>query len=325
MQTVQSAINTSVASSPQEDSMAEAITPTELVDALVRFIGSFSIETTPKEGARISSFSDHLERGRRVYIAHVAGTPYAELISFAARLRREGFEPVMHLTARDMPSKAMLSDTVARYVGESGATQILLIAGDMPSPTGEYADTITILRTGLLEKNGIKTIGLAGHPEGSKAIGEARLREALKAKNAYAKETDAKLHLVTQFGFEPEPFIEWERRIREDGLNSLPIHIGIPGLASFPTLLRFAVECGVGASVRALRSRAGSLAKLAMVAQPDDLVLGIARYCARTPNTLIAAPHFFPFGGLKKTAEWLKAIQARRIELTSNASGFTVR
>jgi methylenetetrahydrofolate reductase (NADPH) len=231
----------------------------------------------------------------------------------------------MHVTARDMPSKAVLDDTLKRYVGESGAERILLIAGDMPSPSGEYADTISILRTGLLEKNGIKSIGLAGHPEGSKAIGDVRLKEALKAKNAYAKESSAKIHLVTQFGFEPGPFIDWEKRIREEGLNTLPIHIGMPGLASFPTLLRFAVECGVGASVRALRSRAGSLAKLATVAQPDDLALGIARYCQETRSTLIAAPHFFPFGGLKKTAEWLKAIAARRIELNGDATGFSVR
>jgi methylenetetrahydrofolate reductase (NADH) len=303
--------------------MAEA-TKADLVDALVSFMSKFSIETTPKEGARIASFADHLDRGRRVYIAHIAGTPYTDLIAFAARLSREGFEPVMHLTARDMPSKAALGDTLERYVGESGAERILLIAGDMPSPAGEFADTISILRTGLLEKNGIKSIGLAGHPEGSKTISDARIAEALKAKNAYAKESSAKLHLVTQFGFEPQPFIDWEKRIREEG-NELPIHIGMPGLASFPTLLRFAVECGVGASVRALRTRAGSLTKLATVAQPDDLALGIARYWRETPDTLIEGPHFFPFGGLKKTAEWLKAIAARKIELNSAATGFSVR
>jgi methylenetetrahydrofolate reductase (NADPH) len=181
------------------------------------------------------------------------------------------------------------------------------------------------LRAGVFEKHGIKSISLAGHPEGSKAIGDVRLRQAIIDKNAYAKDTTAKLTLVTQFGFEPEPFIAWEKMLRAEGINSLPIHVGVAGLASFPTLLRFAVECGAGASIRALKSRAGSLAKLATVAQPDDLVLGLARHKQEQPASLIQGAHFFPFGGVKKTAEWLNAIAAGRIELNSDASGFSVR
>jgi len=314
------------AKSPHEETMNQAETSAgELVDAITRFAAKFTIETTPKEGARIASYGEYLQRGQQVYIAHIAGTPYTELITLAARLRREGFEPVMHLTARDMPGKAMLEEVIKSYRGEADGKEILLIAGDMPSPAGDFTDTISILRTGVLERLGIARIGLAGHPEGNKTIGDARLHEALKAKNDYARQSDAKIHLVTQFGFEAAPFIAWEKRIREEGLNTLPIDIGMPGLASFPTLLRFAVECGAGASIRALRSRAGSLAKLATVAQPDDLLLGIARDVATTPQTLITAPHFFPFGGLKKTAEWLKAILAQRIELNADKTGFSVR
>lgn len=295
-----------------------------LIDAITGFAAKFSIETTPKEGVRLSSYADYLPKDTRVYIAHIAGTPYTDLISLAGRLRKEGFEPVMHLTARDMPNASVLDDVLAHYTGEAGAQEILLIAGDMPSPTGDFADTITILRGGILEKRGIKAVGLAGHPEGSKTIGEARVREALKAKSAYAKETSMKLRLVTQFGFEAAPFIAWEKQLRAEGIT-LPVHVGIPGPASFPTLLRFAVECGVGASIRALRSRAGSFAKLATVSHPDDVLLGIVKATRDTPGSLIQGPHFFPFGGLKKTAEWLKAIAAHKIELNADGTGFTAR
>ena len=296
----------------------------DLIDAIAGFASKFSIETTPKESARLSSYADYLPKGTRVYIAHIAGTPYTDLIALAGRLHKEGFEPVMHLTARDMPNASVLDDVLARYTGEAGAKEVLLIAGDMPSAIGDFTDTITILRTGILEKRGIKAVGLAGHPEGSKTIGEARVREALKAKNAYAQETSIKLRLVTQFGFEAAPFIAWEKQLRAEGIT-LPVHIGIPGPASFPTLLRFAAECGVGASMRALRSRAGSFAKLATVSHPDDVLLGIAKAVSETPGSLIQGPHFFPFGGLKKTAEWLKAITARKIELNADGAGFTAR
>ena len=295
-----------------------------LIDAIADFASKFSIETTPKEGARLASYADYLPKGTRVYIAHIAGTPYTDLIALAARLRKEGFVPVMHLTARDMPNQSTLDDVLARYTGDAGAEEVLLIAGDMPSPAGEFADTITILRTGTLEKRGIKAIGLAGHPEGSKTIGEARVREALKAKNTYAKETSMKLRLVTQFGFESAPFIAWEKQLRDEGIT-LPVQVGIPGPASFPTLLRFAAECGVGASIRALRSRASSFMQLATTSHPDDVLLGIAAGVRETPGSLIVGPHFFPFGGLKKTAEWLKAIAARKIEINSDGSGFSTK
>ena len=295
----------------------------DLIDAITNFASGFSIETTPKEASRLQSYSDYLPKGTRVYIAHIAGTPYADLIELTGRLRKEGFEPVVHLTARDMPNASTLDDVVARYTAEGGQ-ELLLIAGDMPSPTGEFADTITILRTGILEKRGIKAVGLAGHPEGSKVIGEARVRDALIAKDAYAKETSMKLRLVTQFGFEAAPFIAWEKRLREDGIT-MPVHVGIPGPASFPTLLRFAAECGVGASIRALRSRASSFVQLATTSHPDDVLLGIAKGVRETPGSLIRGPHFFPFGGLKKTAEWLKAIAARKIELNAEGTGFTTR
>ena len=231
--------------------MTAKLTGAALVDAIARFAAKYSIETTPKESARIGNYGEHLSPGQRIYIAHIAGSPYNELITLAARLRKEGFEPVMHVTARDMPNKATLDDVIARYTGEAGGKQVLLIGGDMPSPTGDFADTITILRTGVFERHGIASVGLAGHPEGSKAIGEPRLSEALKAKNDYARQTNLKLRIVTQFGFEAQPFIDWERNIRESGLNALEIYVGMPGLASFPTLLRFAVECGAGPSIRA--------------------------------------------------------------------------
>jgi methylenetetrahydrofolate reductase (NADPH) len=297
----------------------------KLSEAVVSFLRKFTIESTPKEGDRIANFGEYLDKGRWIYIAHVGGTPYTEQISMAKRLKGEGFEPVLHITARDLTSEAMLDDILTRYAGEAGGTNILLIAGDLPKPAGEFDNTVKVLRTGLLERHGIKRLGLAGHPEGNKNIPEEAARAALKAKNEYARETDIELRLVTQFGFEAEPYIAWERQIREEGLNSLKIYAGVPGLASFTTLLRFAAECGVGASMRALRSRAGSLAKLATVAEPDELVTGLAKHQQDNPDTLIEAPHFFPFGGLKKTANWLNAIFSNGVEMNASGQGFRAR
>src|SRR5262249_44180308 len=159
-----------------------------------------------------------------------------------------------------------------------------------------------ILDSGVLEKYRIRTIGVAGHPEGHPSIGDSILREALRRKNEYARKTGAKVYVVTQFVFAHEPIVKWEESYAED-IGELPVVVGLPGLASARTLLKFAVDCGVGASLQAFTKRAGRLTRLLTVSTPDHIIVGLARYRTRQPQTRIAGVHFFPFGGFKRTAE----------------------
>ena len=59
------------------------------------------------------------------------------------------------------------------------------------SPLGPYSDTMQLLDTGVLDKAGMKTIGLAGHPEGSPDMSDEAIWEAVKWKNEYNQRTDA--------------------------------------------------------------------------------------------------------------------------------------
>jgi methylenetetrahydrofolate reductase (NADPH) len=60
-------------------------------------------------------------------------------------------------------------------------------------------------------------------------------------------------------------------------LDGLPVTVGLPGLASAKTLLKYAMDCGVGASLQAFSKRAASLTKLLTVSAPDDIIVGARR------------------------------------------------
>ena len=83
-----------------------------------------------------------------------------------------------------------------------------------------------------------------------------------------------------------------------------PVRIGVAGPAHLATLVRFALTCGIGASLRMLRDRPGSVARLLGDVGPDELVRQVADGLAAMPGHGVTGFHFFPFGGVEKTAAW---------------------
>src|SRR3546814_12435059 len=53
-----------------------------------------------------------------------------------------------------------------------------------------FDSSMAILETGLFDKHGVETIGVAGHPEGSPDIAPAALEAALAWKNAFAERSE---------------------------------------------------------------------------------------------------------------------------------------
>jgi methylenetetrahydrofolate reductase (NADPH) len=284
-------------------------------------VANYSIETTVRESSRIERYGDLVRPGTELYIPHVPGTEPHETVALAARLRKEGMEPVPHIVARRQESAAALDDWLARFVGEAGVRQVLVVAGDIAQPIGEFESALQILERGFIEKHGIRKVGVAGHPEGHKDVKDAVLRDAIVRKNAYASKTGSDVYIVTQFVFLPAPVIAWEST--NGDVNKLPIKVGLPGLATLKTLLKYAIDCGAGPSLAAVSKHATNLTKLVTVSAPDEVVVGLASYREQQPSTRLSGVHFFPFGGLKRTAEWLAKIARGEFELT-NKGGFDV-
>ncbi|MDG1470963.1 MAG: methylenetetrahydrofolate reductase [Ascidiaceihabitans sp.] len=271
------------------------------------FLQGYSIEVMPRTAAKVDNFADILPKGTRVYIAHIEGTPIDEMVDTAKRLNGEGFDVMPHFPARIIADQAMLNDWIARYAGEAGVNQALLLAGGVDKPHGDFESSMQLLDSGAFDKAGFKRLHVAGHPEGNKDIdpsgGMKNVDDALRWKQDFSNRTDAKMALATQFAFEAGPIIEWADNLKDAGID-LPIHIGIAGPAKLQTMIKFAIACGVGPSLRVLQRRAKDVTKLLLPFEPTEVISELAAHKAANPEFNIEQVHFFPLGGIKTNATW---------------------
>ena len=113
------------------------------------------------------------------------------------------------------------------------------------------------------------------------------------------------VRIVTQFGFDAEKFTTWAEGLSTSGID-LPVHLGVAGPAKLTTLVKFAAMCGVGNSISFLKKRMGAVLTLASGFDPDEIVNPIEARALQMENSPIAQIHVFPFGGVKKSADWLR-------------------
>lgn len=269
------------------------------------FLKGYSIEVMPRTAEKVEDFRALLPRGTRVYIAHIDGTPIEEMVATAKRLAGEGFDVMPHFPARIIKDKATLTDWIARYQGEANVKQALLLAGGVAQPVGDFHSSMQLMESGAFD--GFDRLHVAGHPEGNRDIdpdgSDRAVMEALRWKQAFAERSDAKIAMATQFCFEADPVIAWVNRLAAEGIN-LPVHIGVAGPAKLQTLIKFAIACGVGASLRVLQKRAMDVTKLLLPYEPTDIVAALAAHKAANPTFGIESVHFFPLGGIKTNATW---------------------
>lgn len=271
-------------------------------------VDGYSLEMTAKDRPALTEAAGKIAPETPIAITFLPGEDMDARIAAAADVRALGFEPMPHLSARRIASVDELEQIVRRTVAEAGARRMFLVAGDPPVPAGPFADTMAMLRTGLFEANGIAAIGIAGHPDGHPAMDEAACWAALEEKRAEITSRGMATLIVTQFGFDGDAFVDWLEKLRARGIDS-PVRIGVPGPAGIKTLLRFAAHCGVGATTSVMSKYGISLTKLLGTAGPDKLV---DRLAARlTPAHGPVRLHFYPFGGLGKTVDWITDYEAR--------------
>jgi methylenetetrahydrofolate reductase (NADPH) len=286
------------------------------IAAQVRGLTSpYSVEITPKEAPSLPPLPELLPPGTAVYLTFLPGTPWAETVAVARSVTDAGMRPVPHLAARAVPDRAALRRMLADLTAV-GVQDLLVLAGSLSTPVGEFHEAAQVLDSGLLEEAGITRVGIVGHPEGHPDVADDELNRALVAKCRIGRERGLDLHIVTQFAFAAEPIVAWDRDIRAMGVD-VPVHVGLPGLTSPTRLLRFGLRCGVGASLKVLRQQAGGVLKLATshVHHPDATLVGIAAAAAADPASLLRAVHFFPFGALAATTAWANDIRDGRFEL----------
>ena len=278
-------------------------------EAIKKFLDGFSVEVTPKAASKIENFEDYIPSGTLVYIAHIEGTPIEEMVATAKKINDQGFCAMPHFPARIIKDKNVLEDWISRYKNEANVSNALLIAGGANKPYGEYDSSIQLIESELFDRADFNNLHIAGHPEGSMDIdpdgSTTNVDQALSWKNEFSKRTDANMAITTQFSFDATSVISWANNIKQAGID-IPVHIGIAGPAKLQTLLRYSIECGVGASIKIIQQRAKDLTKLLLPYKPTNIITELATYKANNPSFNIEKVHFFPLGGIKQVSDFVK-------------------
>ena len=288
------------------------------IEAARNLIANCSIETTPNVYAKYGKFSDLVDKKSNIYVTYLPDEDMNKVIDTAKKLTLEGYNVIPHLPARTISNNEELEKYIKSLSEESGCSKILVIGGG-GNQKGSITSSIEILETDLLSKYNFEEVGLAGHPEGNPDVKQIDLDNAIIQKNKFSKKTDFKMYLATQFFFEAKSLKEWELHLSSLD-NNLEIHAGIPGPATLKTLLSYATSCGIGNSIRFLSKQALNITKLATTKSPDKLIYDLASYQIENPKTKLKKIHFYAFGGIKKTSDWLKTVN--KPDLTYNGQKF---
>jgi methylenetetrahydrofolate reductase (NADPH) len=262
----------------------------------------FSLEITAKDVAALREAAPLIPPETPIAITFLPGEDSEARIAAAVAVRELGCEPMPHFSARRIVSRYEFESYLEAVVERAGVRRCFIVAGDPPEPQGPYFDTSALIATGAFEGNGITAIGIGGHPEGHPNMSPDQAWAVLEQKVNEIELRGMAPLVVTQFGFDPEAFLGWLKELRARGIET-PVRIGVPGPAGIKTLLRFATRCGVGASASVMAKYGLSISNLLASAGPDRLVDTFAARLGDEHGRVRL--HFYPFGGLSRTVEWI--------------------
>lgn len=305
--------------------MTQTVAPASaLKNSLRDFVAAGSTEVTPNDEKLLDEMARILPAGYPVYVANTPKTSPDDVVRVALRLQELGLTASPHVIARRVVDANRLRDRL-RTLAAGGVQQVLLVAGDIAIPNPAFTSTIELLESGVVADAGIRRVGVAGHPEGHPVVPEEVIWQALERKQAIARATGLTMHIATQFGFDSRALTVWEQGLKSRGI-ALPIHAGVAGPTPFTRLLKYAMHCGVGASLKAVSGNPLSFSRLPhLVTRADEMLLGVLQAKQMNADSRIFAPHFFAFGGVLETARWLRAVVAGSFELDSAERGFSIK
>ncbi|MFN3890585.1 MAG: hypothetical protein ACK4MV_09315 [Beijerinckiaceae bacterium] len=283
------------------------------ITAIQRFMIQCSFEATRPTSEEIDALAELLPSGTPLFLTALPGRPVSEIETAAATAKKAGLTAIPHISARHFLTYA----DIDRHIGNlrASADQIMLIGGDRATPAGEVPDALSVIESGILERNAIERVFLPGFPDGHPHVDEDEVETSLVTKLAALQQRGMEGEVVTQFCFESRPIFRWLSKLRGRGVHA-PVRIGLAGPTTLLKWLAYARRCGVKASAEALAARSGLVRHAFRSMTPDPIIreLAVASASGAIENV---RPHLFAFGGIAETAHWARAPMSGAIRLES--------
>ena len=225
-------------------------------------------------------------------------------VGLCEQLQARGFRAVPHLSARMIRDRGHLAELIAWLEG-AGVNRAFVVGGDAKEP-GDFPDGLSLLREMHEIGHPLAEIGIPCYPHGHAFIADGTLLEALRAKAAYAS------YMTTQLCFDPGSIAEWLAARRAEGIT-LPVHVGLPGVAEPQKLLAISARIGVADTHRFLVKNSRFVVRLIRSGgfyRPDGLLEGLAPHIA-DPVAGIVDLHVYTFNAVEATERWRSRFLAR--------------
>ena len=291
------------------------------MDVIALLAREASIEINVHDVAHLEECRRLLPAGKALYVSHLPKQQWRETEAACRAVRAAGFRPVPHVPVRLLPDALTADRVLGGFAGSAQVDEVLLISGDYPQALGPYTEVLQLLNTGALQQHGMRRVTVAGHPEGHPKVALEDIRRAELDKARMAQNAGLELTFLTQFFFEQGPFLDWVRELRSAGVQARIVG-GLAGPTRLSTLIKFAVRCGAGASMRVLTARPSAFTKLLGDHGPESVLRALAQArCEKSGD--FTGVHLFCFGGFVRTCQWLRAIADGRFML-DDADGFKV-
>lgn len=269
----------------------------------------YSLEVTVRDISGLVRMAKALPPSTQIAIPFLPTDDKAARVAAIRAVRQLGFEAMPHFAARRITSASAFDAFMTETVAGCCITRCFVVAGDPPHPLGPFPDSASLIATGAFEQCGIETVGIGGHPEGHPVMSEGECWTVLESKCRSIEERGMSPMIVTQFGFDADIVLRWLEGLRERGLHH-PVRIGVPGPAGVATLMRFAAQCGVGASTAILAKYGISATRLLGTSGPEKFVDRLAAGLTNGHGTVRL--HFYPFGNIGKTVDWISHYASTR-------------
>jgi methylenetetrahydrofolate reductase (NADPH) len=263
--------------------------------ALAEVVGDPLFELIPLKN--VDAQSAFLPPGATVSVTASPTKGLDATIALAVSLAARGFSVMPHLAAHMVSDRAHLSEILRRCAG-AGIDRAFVVGGDAEHP-GDYRDGLSLLRAMADLGHPFAELGIPCYPQGHPSIADDILLQALVDKAPFATS------MTTQLCFDPKAIGRWVATRRREGVT-LPVVVGIPGVAEPQKLLSIAARIGVSDTKRFVIKNTGFVLRMVRSAgfyKPDGLLDDLAALFA-DPAAGVRGIHIYTFNNIDATEAW---------------------